>query len=90
MKNTSVNVAEAKRTLTTLLGRVAYGGETITIMRRGKPMARLVPLSTVEADLHVADVQGWLEDDDVFFASIDKIIADRHAHTPRTLSPMSQ
>ena len=73
MKDSSVNVAEAKRNLTDLLGRVAYGGETITIMSRGKPMAKLVPLSAVETKPHVANVQGWLEEDDTFFVSIDGI-----------------
>ena len=90
MKNTSVNIAEAKRNLSDLLGRVAYGGETITIMRRGKPMAKLVPLSPAEAKPHVADVQGWLEEDDAFFASIDQVMASRPTHIPRTLRPIGQ
>ena len=38
----SVNVAEAKRRLSDLLGRVAYSGESVLITRRGRPMARLV------------------------------------------------
>ena len=45
--STVFNVADAKRHFADLLGRVAYGGETITITRRGKPMAQLVP---VDAD----------------------------------------
>ena len=84
-KTTSINVAEAKRHLANLLGRVAYGGETITITRRGKPMARLVPVDVEATVPHVADVQGWLEDDDTFFATMDAIVADREAHLPRTL-----
>lgn len=40
---TSLNVAEAKKHFSDLLGRVAYGGEIILITRRGKPMAKLVP-----------------------------------------------
>ncbi len=47
---TSLNVAEAKKRFSDLLGRVAYGGETILITRRGKPMAKLVPLVDQEAD----------------------------------------
>jgi len=39
----SVNVAEAKQRLSDLLGRVAYGRETVLITRRVRPMARLVP-----------------------------------------------
>jgi prevent-host-death family protein len=42
---TRLNVAEAKKQFSDLLGRVAYGGETILITRRGKPMAKLVPPS---------------------------------------------
>ncbi len=38
-----LNVAAAKKQFSRLLERVA-GGETVLIMRRGKPMARLVPL----------------------------------------------
>ena len=38
-----INVAEAKRQFSDLLGRVAYRGETVVITRRGKPMAKLVP-----------------------------------------------
>jgi len=39
----SVSVAAAKTHLSELLGRVAYGGETVVITRRGRPMAKLVP-----------------------------------------------
>jgi prevent-host-death family protein len=38
-----VGVAEAKKQFSTLLGRVAYGGERIVISKRGKPMAILIP-----------------------------------------------
>ncbi len=38
----SVNLAEAKAHLSALVERVA-AGETISILRRGKPVARLVP-----------------------------------------------
>jgi len=84
-KTTTVNVADAKRYFADLLGRVAYGGETIIITRRGKPMARLIPVDLDTAAPHVADAQGWLEDDDPFFTSIDTIVADRETHQPRAL-----
>jgi prevent-host-death family protein len=86
-KTTTINVADAKRHFADLLGRVAYGGETITITRRGKPMARLVPVNTDTAAPHVADAQGWLEDDDPFFTTIDAIVTDRETHHPRVLRP---
>ena len=41
----SVGVFEAKNRLTALLDEVEEGGEVI-ITRRGKPIARLVPLET--------------------------------------------
>jgi len=84
-KKTSINVAETKRHLADLLGRVVYGGETITITRRGKPMARLVPVDVEAIVPHVADVKGWLEDDDAFFTTMNAIVADRKTHLPRTL-----
>ncbi len=77
-KKRQVNVAEARRHLSDLLGRVAYGRETVTISRRGKPMARLVPVGGP----HPADACGWLADDDDFFAAVDAIVANRRSHVP--------
>jgi prevent-host-death family protein len=79
-----LNVAEAKRRFSDLLGRVAYGGETILITRRGRPMAKLVPAGREEAG-HLAEVRGWLDDDDSFFAEIEAIVAGRRKHLPRVL-----
>jgi prevent-host-death family protein len=86
-ETTTINVADAKRHFAGLLGRVAYGGETITITRRGKPMARLVPVDADATAPHVTDAQGWLKDDDPFFTMIDTIVADRETHHPRALRP---
>ncbi len=55
---TSLNVAEAKKRLSDLLGRVAEGGETILITRRGKPMAKLVPVVQAERDEAAASTVG--------------------------------
>ena len=79
----SVNVAEAKKRLSDLLGRVAYGGETVLITRRGRPMARLVPPETPEAGEGLAGVRGWLEDADPFFGRVDEAVAARARHRPR-------
>ena len=79
----SVNVAEAKRRLSDLLGRVAYGGESVLITRRGRPMARLVPLEPPEAGESLAGVRGWLEDQDPFFDHVDRAVAARAGHRPR-------
>ena len=85
-RGTAVSVADAKRGFSDLLGRVAYGGETILITRRGKPMARLVPVDDGAADRPIVSHRGWLEEDDAFFAIIDEIVSDRVNHRPRVLS----
>ena len=81
---TSLNVAEAKARLSELLGRVAHGGESILITRRGKPMAKLVPPHT-EARKHLAEVEGWLDDDDPFFDTMEAVVEERLRHPPRVL-----
>lgn len=81
----SYNVAEAKRRFSDLIGRVAFAGETIWITRRGKPMAKLVPLGTADGPQHLADVKGWLADDDPFLAALDDIASARSTHWPRVL-----
>ena len=44
-------------------------------------MARLVPAD--EIDIHLCNAKGWLENDDPFFDTIDRIIQDRSKHVPR-------
>src|SRR5258708_29640359 len=81
----TINVAEAKKQLSNLLGRVAFGRETILIMRRGRPMARLVPPDEQPADQGLGAVRGWLSDDDPFLAEMEQIVSARVRHRPRTL-----
>jgi prevent-host-death family protein len=83
-KRAAMNLAEAKRDLSSLVARVAFGGETITITRRGRPMALLVPFTTDPRRL--GDVKGWLDDDDPFFASVEESTARRRARPARVLS----
>lgn len=78
IKPVTVSVAEAKKSLSELLGRVAYGKETITILKRGKPMAKLVP-TIDQPGKHLADVKGWLDDDDPFFKIMEEITSRRSA-----------
>lgn len=82
---TSINVAEAKRGFSDLVGRVAHAGETFVITRRGRPMAQLSPLAAEAKP--VGEVRGWLEDDDPFFDAIDDVVSRRQAHPPRVLAP---
>jgi prevent-host-death family protein len=79
-----INVAEAKKHFSELLGQVAFNKKHILITKRGKPMARLVPAD--ETKLHLSQAKGWLENDDPFFDEIDRIIQDRTKHVPRVLN----
>ena len=83
MTEETVNIAEAKKHFSELLGQVAYGKKQILITKRGKPMARLVPAD--EINMHLSNAKGWLEDDDPFFDAMDRIIQKRSKHVPRIL-----
>ena len=87
MTEETVNVAEAKKHFSALLGRVAFGKKHILITKRGKPMARLVPAE--EPNMHLSQAKGWLEGDDPFFGVIARIIQDRTRHVPRVLKEKS-
>ncbi len=80
----TISVAEAKKHLSELLGRVAYGGERIVITKRGKPMAVLAPAA--EESKHLVEAKGWLNDEDDFFEIIDHIVEDRDKHVVRVLN----
>ena len=85
MGSTAYSVAEAKKHFSELLSRVAYGGERITIAKRGKPLAMLVP-SALEPDSdHLSRVEGWLENSDPLFKIVDQIVKNREEHVPRIL-----
>ena len=83
MTEETVNIAKAKKHFSELLGQVAFGKKHILITKRGKPMARLVPAD--ELHMHLCDAKGWLENDDPFFDTIDRIVQDRSKHVPRVL-----
>lgn len=83
MTMTQVSVAEVKQHLADLLGRVAYGKEQVTITRRGKPMAVLVPLDQAKPRRHLAEAKGWLSEGDEFFVTMKRIVNDRSKHLPR-------
>ena len=81
----TINVAEAKKRLSNLLGRVAFGRETILITRRGRAMARLIPPDEQPAEQGLGSVRGWLSHDHPFLAQVDEIVTARARHRPRTL-----
>lgn len=53
---TEISLAEAKNRLSELVER-ANGGETIIVLRRGKPAARLMPPEASEVSDRSAEVQ---------------------------------
>jgi len=86
MGNIEYSVAEAKKHFSELLSRVAYGRERITIAKRGKPLAMLVPPAEPGSG-HLSEVEGWLEDSDPFFKIVHQIVKKRQKHLPRFLKP---
>ena len=84
MQDEIVNVAEAKKRFSEILGKVAYGRKKILITKKGKPMARLVP-SAEENDLHLGYAKGWLDKDDPFFDDMRRMMQERSQHIPRIL-----
>ena len=83
MSEQQINIVEAKKHFSELLGKVAYGKEQVVITKRGKPMARLIPADYSER--HLGDVKGWLDEDDSFFDIINHIVQDRKNHIPRVV-----
>lgn len=82
---TKLNVAETKEQLFDLVDRVSETGETILILQKGKPVAKLVPAGLDDEPDHLASIQGWLEDSDPFFTAIDEIVEARSQRRPRVL-----
>ena len=58
MNEETINVAEAKKHFSKLLGEVAYGKKHIIITKRGKPMARLIPAEEKHVHLRMR-MDGW-------------------------------
>ena len=88
MTHETVSMAEAKKRLSELVGRVAFGGEQIVITKRGKPMAKLAPVG--QESKHLAEAKGWLEEEDEFFSLVENIVANREKHIPRMLGGQSE
>lgn len=82
MKTTTV--AHAKARLSELIGQVAHAGDSVVITKRGRPMAKLVPVGA-PARRHPAKIKGWLDKDDPFFDAVDEIVAERGKRKPRAV-----
>lgn len=81
---TSVSTAELKKRLSEYLGRVLFRKESFVVTRRGRPVARLTPASEGRPR-HLGEVRGWLDAEDPFFENLDRIVAARRTHRPRSL-----
>ena len=66
----TVNIHEAKTHLSRLVDEVAAGKE-IVIAKAGKPMARLVPISTPVRKKHLGLLKGKVKVPDDFNAPLD-------------------
>lgn len=76
-----VSVAELKQHLSSVLGEVSHGQQSVLITRHGRPVARLVPVDSKVRSL--ADVVGWLEEQDAFFKYVDEAAKNRRRRMPR-------
>lgn len=77
-----INVSDAKKHFSDILGRVFYGKEEVIIIRRNKAMARLMPIEQ-KGKIHLADAKGWLDNNDEFFSDINEIVRTRGNRLPR-------
>ncbi len=84
MKERTMSAAHARRSLSEILSRVAFRGERIVVTLRGKPAARIVPMTEGQAG-RLGDVPGWLEDDDPFFRELEAASRARSRRVPRVL-----
>ncbi len=78
----TLSVAELKRHLSEVLGEVAHGKHTVLVTKRGRPVARLLPVDRGPSRL--SEVKGWLEDDDPFFRFVGEGLRNRRKHRPRS------
>lgn len=70
MTKKSISVAEARLRFSELVVRAAFGGEQFVITRRGRPAAVLAPARRLETPPDLADVRGWLPNDDPLFRAL--------------------
>jgi len=79
----TVSIANAKKGFSSLLSGVFFRKESIIITKRGKPIAKLVPIE--EEGQKLIEAQGWLDNEDPFFKTMTNIVEDRFSHIPRVL-----
>ncbi len=71
--STAINIADLKARLSEYVER-AESGEEVLVCRRNLPVARLVPLASVEPAVRrkLSDIRGWLDDDDSFARQLEQ------------------
>jgi prevent-host-death family protein len=83
----NISVADTRQHLAEILGKVAYGGKAFLITKKGRPMARLVPVGRTapsgKKTRSVTEIKGWLEDDDPFFKHLELIREASRREKPR-------
>ncbi len=77
------SVAETKKNLSQILGAVSFAKTTVEITKHGKPIARIVPVDDGAGDPPFDKWPGWLSEKDLFFSTMEDIVATRHF--PRVL-----
>lgn len=64
MTDTQVSIGQVKRDISTLVNRVAFGGERVILTSRGKPKAALVSIEDYErlkeGNDELAHFEAWL------------------------------
>ncbi len=79
MADTQVSIGQVKRDISTLVNRVAFGGERVILTSRGKPKAALVSIEdyerlTEDNDDELARLEAWFVKRD---ALAERILAER-------------
>lgn len=67
----SDNIAELKDHLSEYIAKVE-SGHSLTLCRRNKPIAKIQPIQSSGAPSALGEVEGWLDDDQLFFENLDK------------------
>jgi prevent-host-death family protein len=69
----TINIADLKARLSEFV-ELAESGEEVLVCRRNLPVARLVPLATVDdaPPKKLSAIRGWMEDGDPFSRQLDE------------------
>ena len=71
MTSEPINIAELKDHLSEYIAKVE-SGHSLTLCRRNKLIAKIQPVQSFGAPSALGEVEGWLDDDQLFFEILDK------------------